>query len=42
MKKYYGSIDGLRVLACVGIIILHMVANNYDEVTGFVYETVLP
>lgn len=42
MKKYYGSIDGLRMLACGGIIMMHMAANNRYEIAGFIYETVIP
>ena len=41
-KEYYGAIDGLRTIACIGIVMMHMVANNSYHITGLLYETVIP
>lgn len=27
-RKHYGAIDGLRTIACVGIVMMHLQANN--------------
>lgn len=40
-KKYYGCIDGLRTIAAIGIVMMHMKANNDYQITGFIYETVI-
>lgn len=40
-KKYYGAIDGLRTIACIGIVMMHIKANNAYEITGFVYDTLI-
>lgn len=42
MKKHYGSIDGLRMIACIGIVLMHMEANNHYKISGFVYEKMIP
>lgn len=39
--KRYDAIDGLRTIACIGIIMMHVRANNTYELTGFVYDTVI-
>lgn len=36
MKKHYGAIDGLRTIACLGIIMMHMAANNSYSISGFI------
>ncbi|WP_330423919.1 hypothetical protein [Anaerobutyricum hallii] len=36
-KKHYGAIDGLRMIAAFGIVMMHMRANNNYEISGFVY-----
>lgn len=41
MKKYYG-IDWLRAIACIGIMAMHMIANNQYEIDGFVYRRMIP
>ena len=41
-KKYYGAIDGLRTIASIGIIMMHMRANNAYEISGFLYNRVVP
>ena len=42
MKKRYGAIDGLRMIGCIGIVMMHMATNNSYEITGYIYETVIP
>ena len=37
-QKRYGAIDGLRTLACIGIMMMHMEANNSYEISGFIYD----
>lgn len=41
-KKHYGAIDGLRTIACFGIVMMHMVANNNYDIPSYLYETVIP
>lgn len=42
MKKHYGAIDGLRMIACLGIIMMHVAANTDYAIHGFIYETMIP
>lgn len=42
MKHRYGSIEGLRVIACIGIVMMHIRANTNYEIDGFLYNTVIP
>ena len=42
MKERYGTIDGLRMIACIGIMMMHIQANNNYEITGYFYNTVIP
>ncbi len=41
-KKHYGAIDGLRMLAAFGIAMMHIRANTDYQISGFVYEEVIP
>lgn len=41
-KKHYGAIDGLRAMACIGIVMMHIAANNSYEISGFIYNTIIP
>lgn len=41
-RKHYAAIDGLRTMACIGIVMMHMQANNSYEISGFVYERLIP
>ncbi|MDB2008579.1 hypothetical protein [[Clostridium] symbiosum] len=41
-KKHYGSIDGLRMIAAFGIVMMHIRANTGYEISGFVYNSVIP
>ena len=34
-KKHYGAIDGLRMIAAFGIVMMHMRANNNYEISGW-------
>ena len=34
-KKHYGAIDGLRAIAAIGIVMMHMGANNNYEIGGY-------
>ena len=42
MKKYYGSIDGLRTAACIGIVMMHVASNSNYSLDGFLSESVIP
>lgn len=41
-KKHFGAIDGLRTMAAIGIVMMHMKSNNVYEISGYVYDTVIP
>ena len=41
-KKHYGTIDGLRMIAAFGIVMMHIRANNSYEISGFVYNNIIP
>lgn len=41
-KKHYGAIDGIRTIACIGVVMMHMRSNNSYEILGFVYNTIIP
>lgn len=40
-KKRCGAIDGLRTIAAIGIVMMHVKANNQYEISGFFYDTVI-
>jgi peptidoglycan/LPS O-acetylase OafA/YrhL len=40
-RKHYGAIDGLRTVACIGIVMMHIRANNQYALSGFIYDTVI-
>lgn len=40
-RKRYDAIDGLRTIACLGIVMMHMRANNTYEISGFVYDGII-
>ena len=42
MKERYGAIDSLRMIACIGIMMMHLRANNEYEIGGYFYNTVIP
>ena len=41
-QKHYGAIDGLRTIAAIGIVLMHIRANTAYEISGFLYHTVIP
>ena len=41
-KKNYGAIDGLRMIASLGIVMMHIRANSKYRITGYVYNTIIP
>lgn len=41
-SKHYGAIDGLRTLACLGILMMHIKANNSYQIDGYLYNTIIP
>ena len=41
-REHYGAIDGLRTIACIGIVMMHVAANNTYSISGFVYNTIIP
>ncbi len=36
-KKHYDAINGLRTIACIGILMMHVRANTAYEISGFIY-----
>lgn len=40
-RKHYDAIDGLRTIACIGIVMMHVRANNEYEISGFAYDAVI-
>lgn len=41
-RKIYYSLDWLRVISCIGIIMMHMLANNTYTLSGFIFKTIIP
>lgn len=41
-KKHYNTIDVLRVVASVGIVMMHIRANNHYSIDGFLYNLIIP
>lgn len=41
-RKHYGAIDGLRTIAAIGIVMMHMGANNTYAISDFVYDRIIP
>lgn len=41
-KRRYGAIDGLRMIAAFGIAMMHIRAISNYEITGFIYNTIIP
>lgn len=39
--KRYGAIDGLRSIACIGIVLMHIKSNNQYQINGFIYEKMI-
>ncbi len=41
-NKRYDAIDGLRTFSCIGIVLMHVLANGKYNVDGFVFEKIIP
>lgn len=41
-KEHYYGIDWLRAMACIGIVMMHIQANNAYNLIGFMAERVIP
>lgn len=41
-KQHYKGIDGLRTIACIGIIMMHVLINGDYQLTGYVCEALIP
>ena len=37
-RKHYGAIDGLRTIACIGILMMHVRANTRYAISGLWYD----
>lgn len=42
MIKRFGAIDGLRTIACIGIVMMHIQTKNQYEMEGFISNRVIP
>lgn len=40
-KKYYGALNGLRMIAALGIVLFHIKATTEYQITGYAYEKVI-
>ena len=41
-KKRYDTLDGVRTLACIGIVLMHVLANTEYNLSGFIYDKMIP
>lgn len=41
-NRHYGAIDELRMIAAFGIVMMHVRANSNYEISGYVYDTIIP
>lgn len=41
-RRHYYGIDWLRVIACLGIVMMHMLTNNSYELSGVVFKRIIP
>ena len=41
-KKRYEALDGLRALACIGIVMMHVLSNAKYNLSGFAFESMIP
>ena len=42
IKKHYEALDGLRAFSCIGIVMMHVLANANFNLTGFAFERMIP
>lgn len=40
--KYFANIDGLKSFAAIGIILMHIRANSQYDISGFLYNDLVP
>lgn len=40
--RHYGAIDGLRMIATFGIVMMHVASNTHYEISGYLYNTIIP
>ncbi len=40
-RKHYDAIDGLRTIACIGIVMMHIRANSTYALSGFLYDNII-
>lgn len=40
--NHCSSLDGLRAISCVGIMLMHVLANTNYAVSGFIYDKMIP
>lgn len=39
LKTHYGAIDGLRAYSALGIVLMHVLANGFNnQLNGFIYD----
>ena len=41
-KNRYGAIDGLRTIAAIGIVLMHIRSNTGYQIAGFAYNRIIP
>lgn len=41
-KKTYPAIDGLRAIAAIGILMMHIAANTNYQIEGYIYKNIIP
>lgn len=41
-KERYENLDGIRAYACIGIVLMHVLANGNFGLTGFMFERLIP
>lgn len=41
-NRHYGAIDGLRMIAAFGIVLMHVRANSNYQISGFLYNSIIP
>ncbi len=41
-KKRYDALDGVRTLACIGIVLMHVLTNTEYNLSGFIYDQMIP
>lgn len=42
LNKRYGTLDGLRTIACIGIVLMHVMTNNTYSISDYWYVCVIP